>query len=64
MAFLKRNKITYDEGTYGVDGLSFAPPGLCSFVDPYPRLTPWAVILRRFAAAAHKQAISRIQQSP
>src|ERR1700689_4564142 len=40
-----------ERGSGGVGlGLSFAPLGLALFLASYPRLAPWAVFFRRFAA--------------
>jgi len=51
--YYKRREAAFVTESYKVgENCSFAPLGLESFVrtSDFPRLTPWAVFLRRFAA--------------
>jgi hypothetical protein len=55
VAFLKKNKIPYDERWIWECFLS-PLPGLASILKlAYPRLTPWAAFLRRSAASGRKE---------
>jgi len=55
VVLLKRNHITVDESTSGPEPLT---PlwGFQSYPNSNPRLAPWALLLRRFAASQHRRS--------